>query len=205
MTIAEWIKANTTLKEGVDIKEVDGLIADLDPLKNLETIDQALSFMDRNDLFKRALKKNETQAIEKHDKKFMETKFPELMKEEREKIVKELNPEETAQDKEIRELKQWKLDTENANKKRILEAENLAALKDKAKEIGYDGDIERYSRLSGENAIEYMLADHKVNTEYKEKLKKEVYGDNKPPSKSEEENTDYDLDSEMGKLSFLNQ
>ena len=184
--IIDWFKKNSTLAEGADIKEAEKLEDELNPLKNLSTTDQYLDFMNRNEGFKNALKKHETQAIEKHDAKFRTDKLPGLLKDHGDKIRLEINPKETDDQKEIRELKQWKLDSEKTGKEKDLKIE----LKDKAKEIGYTGDIELFMS-KGDTAIETMTAYHEKNTKYlageREKIQKEIYKGNTPPNKGEPE------------------
>ena len=46
--------------------------------------------------------------LRKREQNLRELEFPKLLEAEREKIRKELNPEETPKDREIRELKEWK-------------------------------------------------------------------------------------------------
>ena len=193
--IADYVKDNFTPAEGITISEVEKLEKDLNPLSGLSTTDQFLDFMGRNEGFKNALKKHETQAIEKHDTKFKTDKLPGLLKEHGDKIRLEANPKETDDQKEIRELKEWKLDSERSGKEKDLRIE----LKDKAKEVGYTGDIELFMHLD-DKAIETMTAFHETNTKYleaeKEKLVKEVYGKNTPPNKSEIE-TPKDIDEQI--------
>lgn len=47
-----------------------------------------------------------TSAVNNHDRRFKEEKLPEILKQEREAIRKELNPEETPQEKRIAELEE---------------------------------------------------------------------------------------------------
>jgi len=193
--IADYVKENFTPAEGIDLSEVEKLEKDLDPLSGITTPDQALDFMGRNPLFEKGLKKHETQAIEKHDSKFKTDKLPGLLKEEREKAIKEANPEETPEQKRIRELE----DNAKARDKSDAEKDLKIALAAKAKEIGYTRDIDMFMHL-GDKAVETMEAYHLKNTEYlkeeKEKIQKELYGNNTPPNKSEIE-TPKDIDEQI--------
>ena len=205
MTPKEWLTANATLKDSAKIEEFETLVSDLDPLKNIKTKEDALNFIDRNNLFKSGLDSVISKAVSSHDEKFTADKLPALIKEAREEAIREANPEETETDKRLRALeesnKEKDLIIANGQKKDLLTA--------KAKEIGFRGDIERYSRLSGEKALEYLVSDYEANSKYlKDKedvMKKDIYKDNPPPEQGEEENNDFNLGSEMSKLSFLNQ
>ncbi len=193
--IADYVKENFTPAEGIDLSEVEKLETELDPLSGLTTPDQALDFMGRNPLFEKALKKHETQAIEKHDDKFNKEKLPGILKDEREKAIKEANPEETPEQKRIRELEDNAAVRDKSDAAKDLKIE-LAA---KAKEIGYTGDIDLFMHL-GDKALQTMEAYHTKNTEYlegeKEKIQKELYGDNIPPKKHKEE-TPKDIDEQI--------
>ena len=193
--IADYVKENFTPAEGIDLSEVEKLEKDLDPLSGISTVDQALDFMGRNPLFEKGLKKHETQAIEKHDDKFNKEKLPGLLKDERDKAIKEANPEETPEQKRIRELE----DKISASDKRDTNNALKIELAAKAKEIGYTGDIDLFMHL-GDKALGTMEAYHTKNTEYleaeKTKIQKELYGDNAPPKKQEKE-TPKDIDEKI--------
>lgn len=86
-------------------------------------------------------------------KNFQEKKLPDILKAEREKLVKELHPEETPEQKRIRELEE-KL----SEKDRREAAENKkAALRKKAGELGYD--ITKAERLAALEDADDVLAD----------------------------------------------
>jgi len=198
MTIQEWITANATLKDTAKIKELDGLVKDLDPLANIKTKEDALNFIDRNSLFKSGLDSAISKAVLSHDEKFTADKLPELLKAEREKAIKEANPEETPEQKANRELKD-RLDAYEAKDKTN---ELKDSLRLKAKEIGFDGDIERYSFL-GDKALEYLVSDHeaivsKIDSAI-ESTKKEFYGKSVPPQRSETPPGKYNVNDLKGK------
>lgn len=183
MTPDEWVEKHATLEEGANFDEFKALVNDLNPLKNLTTNESQVEFMERN--FKGGLERFKEQAIRKHDEKFMAEKLPGLLSEEKDKWMKEQNPEETPQDKELRELKEWKA----AQEKKEVVNQLKGELRAKAKDLGYDGDAERYS-VYGEKALEMMESDYKANQEYIErevaKLSKERFGNNPPPNRSDQ-------------------
>ena len=193
--IADYVKENFTPVDGIDLSEVEKLESELDPLKGLTTPDQALDFMGRNPLFEKALKKHETTSIEKHDEKFMKDNYPGLLKDAVDARIKELNPDETPQDKRIRELEDNATARDKIDATKDLKIE-LAA---KAKEISYTGDIDLFMQL-GDKALETMEAYHKKNTDYleaeKTKIQKELYGDNVPPKHTPPE-VPKDIDEEI--------
>jgi len=177
--ITDFVKANFTPAEGIDITEVEKLEKDLNPLKNITDVEGAIDFMQRNEILSKGLKKYNTTSIEMHDDKFMKEKYPELLKADREKYIKELNPEETPEQKKIRELSEKIEQAEFKEKQNMLKL----ALQDKAKEIGYPGDIGLFLS-QGDKALETLEAYHTKNTEYlaaeREKILKELYKGNPP-------------------------
>lgn len=195
--IADLIKANATFKEGFDIAEVEKLENDLNPLSNLTDVDKALDFIGRNDYLSRANTKAITQAIEKHDKKFNDEKFPELIKAERDKLMKELNPEETPEQKKIRELSDKIAEAERKEKASVLKSELMA----KAKELGYPHGIDIFMGL-GDTALETLEAFHVSNQAYLDKqiedVKKGLYKGNQTPTKGKPE-VPPDIDEQINK------
>ena len=180
MNIVEWIKQNATLKEGVDIKEAEKLMADLDPLKNITSKEAALEFIDRNGFFKSALDSAISKAVASHDEKFKAEKLPEILKAETEKIRAELNPEETPEQKRLREL-EAKL--QQAEKERQIN-ELKSQLRAQAKEMGFTMDAERYAAY-GDKAFDMMKADKEAIDALIEETKKSFYDGNPKPTKPE--------------------
>jgi len=166
MTVMEWIKANA--KDGANLAEVEEM---LDRSKLPETKEQAWDFIQKNQVFRSALDAEVSRATAAHDVKFMENKFPDILKAEREKLLKELNPQETPEKKEIREIRE-----ELAAAKREKE-ENARKdiLRKKAAEIGFDPlRAEKYS-VFGDNAEAQLLEDHQYMTGFvKTELEKET-------------------------------
>jgi actin-related protein len=167
MTLAEWIKAN--VKDDANVEEGLALVNDLDPLKNIDSTDAALDFMKRNPQFQSALDAANRRAVEANQKRFEEEKLPELRKALREEAMKELNPEETPEQKQIRELREQMAERDRRDA--------LVARKDelrkKAQEIGFDPiRAERYAVL-GDGALEAMTGDaHWFQTTLKSELDK---------------------------------
>ena len=184
MTPTEWLKANATLKDTAKIEEFNTLVTDLDPLANIKTKEDALNFVDRNNLFKSGLDSAISKAVASHDEKYAIEKLPDLLKAEREKAIKEANPEETAEQKANREMREemQSLKSELSNEKQ------LKAILSKAKELDYKGDASRYLAY-GDKALEMLESDQLQNKAYldaeKDRLQKEVYGKNTPPVKGE--------------------
>lgn len=151
MTVLEWIKANA--KTDANIAEVEEM---LEASKLPDSKESAWDFIQKNKVFKSAMDAEVSRATAAHDEKFMATKFPDIMKAEKEKLMKELHPEETPLEKRVREqderIKAFEnKESENARKE---------VLRKKAVEIGFDPvRAERYS-VFGDDAENVLLEDH---------------------------------------------
>lgn len=178
--ISDWIKANA--KEGADISAVEALI-EASTIEGIDSKEKAYDFMTKNPFFTSALDMATTKAVNSHDEKFKSDKLPELVKAEREKLMKELNPGETEDQKKLRELEEWK--TNQLLKDARYEQEKL--LRAKAKELSYPEEMaERYTAF-GEKALEFLESDAKFwKSDFETKMEakvKELYKGN-PPKQS---------------------
>lgn len=179
MNIIEWVKKNAVLKEGASIDELKKLEKDLNPLENIKDINQATDFMNRSPVFKSALDSVISKAVASHDEKFQKEKLPEILKAEKEKLAKELNPEETPEQKQLREMREKMEALENERKRDQIKAELLL----KSKEIGFSGNVEKYL-VYGDKAIEVMENDFKevqgIIAKKEEEIRKEYFKGNPP-------------------------
>jgi len=110
----------------------------------------------------------------------------EVRKDEKEKTIKELNPEETEADKRLRVIEE-----ELKTSKETIKVNSLKEnLRTKAKEIGFDvSRADRYS-IYGDSAEEAMKADHDYFTKFvTEEIDKKIKGsfDKKDPNKSDKQ------------------
>lgn len=147
--LIEWIKAN--VKEGADVNEAVRLVdsyAEVTPERAAE--------LARDKEVRRIIDAEISRAVERHDERFREEKLPKLVDDERAKIRAELNPEETPEQKRIRELEE-RIAKQDAERVRI---ERREALRKKAQELGINevgltpDDIEPFAGL--ENADEFL-------------------------------------------------
>jgi len=174
MTILEWIKENA--KEGANIAEVEELVQK-STFEGITTKEQAMDFISKNQVFKSANDSMISTAVNSHDDKFKETKLPDLIKAEREKIQAELNPKMTDEQKELQDLKQWRTDSE----KREKDGELRTLLRSKGSELKYDPmRAERFS-IFGDKAIEMLVDDSEywngqIDTKIKESVKETLSG-----------------------------
>lgn len=180
--LTEWIKNN--VKDGADLAEVERLIAGENPLLGLDSTDKAVEFIKGNDILKRAFDSVQSKAAQAHDEKFMAEKLPNILKEEREKIRLELNPDEDLATKTKREFEEFKAQVaaDKANQELIVKLEAKAA------ELEFDPIRARRYAAYGEKAFEELENDATwrktdIETTLGAKLKEKFNG--KPPVTSQ--------------------
>jgi hypothetical protein len=194
MDLLEFIKEKSNSQE-----EYEQLVESLpkDPTKELKSKEEALAFMQTNDIFKRALDFHTTKKIEKHD----EIKQEEFKKMAYEQAYKELNPELTEEQKRIQELERRLQDKE---KKDAIEAEK-ARLRNLAKEIDFDPIRAEKYHVFGEEAESILRQDKEYITEsVNTKLENEIknrFG-NGQPKKAEQQPGRTIKKSEWDQLGF---
>ena len=136
--LLKLIKAG--LKEGSDFTAIEKLVKDLNVLSGIKTVDEAKELIAKTDLLKSATDSLISIAVKSHDDKFTAEKLPGLLKDEGEKIRKEINPEESKEQKTIREQKE-RIDALEATGKR---SELKTTLLNQAKELGYSGNVDLF-------------------------------------------------------------
>jgi len=147
MNIKEWVKANA--KDGSNFAQFDELLAEYEVPNDIE---EARAFVYKNKKLMSVFDDEVRVKIEAHDKKFAENNLPKILKEEREKIVKELNPEETPLEKRVREQDERIKAFENEKADGI----RKASLRAKAQEIGFDPLLAEDFSVYGDDAVAKM-------------------------------------------------
>jgi hypothetical protein len=183
--LLEWVDGN--VKEGVDTAEFKEMLSG-SVLPEFDGTEDALGFIRKHPKFNSALDQAINSAVKTHDEKVNNEKLPKMLDEERKKIreelMKELNPEETPEQKQIRELRE--------QVESMAREKSEVALKDKlrsyAKEIGYP-DVTAAEKFSvyGENALDALKQEHEfIQQQIKAGIESEIknrFGDTPPPSK----------------------
>ena len=145
--LVSWAKANA--KDGANVAEFEELVSKAAPpddsLKAIEYIRAVPSLRSAYDA---ALNREFDRAV----KKYEEEKLPEKEKELKEAIRRELNPTETPEQKENRELK------EKLRQKDIAEAlaNKQNALRAKAKDYGVDPEVAADYAIYGDDAEDIL-------------------------------------------------
>jgi len=156
--ILDWVKDNA--KDGANLAEFEDILSG----KTIDSIDskeKALKLFYENKLMKAAFDSEISKKVQNHDDRFREEKLPGLLEAERERLRSELNPQETPEQREMRELR--------SEMAKIKAERDMATLKDKlrarAKDLNYDperaaklaiiGDFDKANSMMEEQA-EYL-------------------------------------------------
>lgn len=124
--------------------EASQVIKGLNPLGNVADADSAVDFIKSHDVLKRGYDKIAQAAVDAHKRKFEEDRLPEMRKAMRDELLKELKPEETPEQKRLRELEEQLRERDSREKLYQLK-EKLRA---KAKEVDFDeGLAERFAYM----------------------------------------------------------
>lgn len=159
MNLIEWIKKN--VKEGVNVTEAENLLQAENPLNKVQTKEEALRLIEDTPFFRSAFDSEISKKVEGALKKYEETKLPDIVKSREAEIRAELNPQETPEQKRIRELEEKIKQADNERQTESLKS----SLRTKAKEIGMDPiKAERYA-VYGDQAEKFMAEDFKMISE----------------------------------------
>lgn len=167
-------------------EEVQELLQEINPLSKVQDADSAAELIANHDVLKKGRDKLVTSAIESHKRKFEEEKLPQLRKSVRDEVVKELNPEETPEQKRLRELEQQLQERERRERQYQLKEQ----LRTKAKELDFDEDLaEQFALLQAEDpSSELERFANRFREMVQSKAEKEVatrWPDKKPKSSQE--------------------
>lgn len=148
MDILEWAKANA--KEDANMAELEELVERANPINKVQSQAEAEVLINNTKQLKSYFDSYVSRAVENHDTKFKENKLPEILKEEREKLRKELNPEETEEQKQLREIRDELKQEKNL---RALEMKR-SELRTKGKDFGIPEKIsERFAAFGDDSEL----------------------------------------------------
>ncbi len=172
MSLIDDIKA--VAKEGADLQGIEGQISGLNPLSALQTKEEGFELIKSNPFLMSAFDSEMSKGVNTGVDNFKAKGMLEIIKAKEEAIRAEINPKETPEQKEIRELKDRLNSSDKEKALNTLQDE----LSIKAKEIGFDpilareysvyGDIETAS--AGMESMENYIQS-RIKTELEAKLK----------------------------------
>lgn len=175
--ILAWAKANA--KADANVAEFEELIK---AISLPDTKEKAWDFIQKTPAFKSALDAEISRATAVHDENFKAKKLPELIAAERERLAKELNPEETKEQKELREIRE---ELARAKSEKLM-TEKREALRKLATEKSFDPELAAELAVYGEEAeakLDFFAERFKgqVDAKYEETARLKL-GEGKPPA-----------------------
>lgn len=168
MTVDDIIAALPEEQQAEARATLDGL----NPLSGVSDADSAVELIKSNEALRRGYDKIAQQAVEAHKAKFEADKLPELKKQWRDEVRKELQPEETPEQRRLRELEEQL--SERDKKERLYQTRDK--LRSKAKELGFDeGLAERFAYMQTDDPeAELSTFAEKMQAAVKSMAEKEV-------------------------------
>lgn len=145
--LVSWAKANA--KDGVNVAEFEELVSKAAPPDDSK---QALEYMKAIPSLRSALDAEKNREYDRGFKSYEEKELPEKEKTIRESIRKELNPTESSEQKQIRELREKLESKEKAEA--LTQKQN--ALRGKAKEYGVDPEVAADYARYGDDAEDVL-------------------------------------------------
>lgn len=143
--LVAWAKANA--KDGVNVAEFEELVSKAAPPDDAKQATEYIrAIPSLRSAFDAALNREFDRAIEKYEKE----KLPEKEKALRESIRKELNPDETEEQKRTRLVIEENIQLKAENERR----ERVEKLRPRLKEIGLDPEFAEDYVVYGDKAIE---------------------------------------------------
>ncbi|MCP4324542.1 MAG: hypothetical protein GY787_22320 [Alteromonadales bacterium] len=163
--------------EGADLTAIEESMKGYvkDPLATIDDKDKATEFIRSNPYLNSAYDSGISKGVEANRVKLEADNATALelkISEARQKIIAELNPEETPTDKRIRELEERLKEGEQKDKRRSLEAELISTFdKIKASDLGFKAEDVTLFADMGEKGIEQFV---KLNDRLSEIVKARV-------------------------------
>jgi len=161
MEQAELLTAIKSIaSEGADLTAItDGLTAyGVKPIDSVIDKETAVKFMRDNPFLNSAYDSGISKGVESYKTRFTTDELPTMISAERQKIISELNPEETKADKVAREFEEYKLKQESIAKTGLLEKELISTFdKIKAVDNGFKAEDLQHFVNMGEKGVEQFV------------------------------------------------
>ena len=158
----EELKAliQSVASEGADLSAIDTAFTGYvkNPLSGITDKESAVKFMREHPFLNSAYDSGISKGVESYKTRFSTEELPELISSERQKIISELNPEETKADKLAREFEEYKLGVQAKEKTGFLKEELIATFdKIKAVDNGFKAEDLQHFVNMGEKGVEQFV------------------------------------------------
>ena len=158
----EELKAliQSVASEGADLSAIDTAFTGYvkDPIGGINDKESAVKFIRDNPFLNSAFDSGISKGVETYKTNFSTNDLPGLISSERQKIIAELNPEETKADKVAREFEEYKAQQESIAKTGLLEKELISTFdKIKAVDNGFKAEDLQHFVNMGEKGVEQFV------------------------------------------------
>ncbi len=146
--------------EGADLSAIETGLTGLvkDPLGGINDKESATAFIRNNPFLNSAYDSGISKGVESYKTRFTSDELPDLISSERQKIISELNPEESAADKVARDFKEYKEAQEAKEKTGLLKNELISTFdKIKASDNGFKAEDLQHFVNMGEKGVEQFV------------------------------------------------
>lgn len=196
-------------KEGADLTAIkEGLSGlNVNPLDTVIDKETALKFIRDNPFLNSAYDSGISKGVDSYKTRFSQEELPSLISAERQKIISELNPEETAAEKVAREFAEYKQAQEAKEKQGALEKELISTFdKIKAVDNGFKAeDLQHFVTMGDKGVEQFVKLNERIAEITKSKVEDALKGKYTVETPKKTQDTDYDFNAAMkGALGFLN-
>lgn len=196
--------------EGADLSAVETAFTGYvkDPLSGINDKESAVKFIRDNPFLNSAYDSGISKGVESYKTRFTSDELPGLISSERQKIIAELNPEETAADKVAREFAEYK-EAQEAKEKTVSLKNELISTFDKIKAVdnGFKAeDLQHFVNMGEKGVEQFVKLNERIAEITKTKIEEALKGKytTDPPQQGDQQ-SDFDFNGAMkGALGFLN-
>ncbi|MCP4989060.1 MAG: hypothetical protein GY928_24280 [Colwellia sp.] len=166
--------------EGADLSAIETGLNGLtkDPMSGINDKESATAFIRSNPFLNSAYDSGISKGVDSYKTKFTANELPDLMSSERQKIIAELNPEETKADKVAREFAEYKASQEAIAATGKLEKELITTFDTiKASENGWKAeDMQNFVNMGEKGVEQFVKFNDRVSEIIKVKIEEALKG-----------------------------
>ena len=180
-----------------------------DPLASIADRESAEKFIRNNPFLNSAYDSGISKGVDSFKARYTKDELPSIVAAERQRVISELNPEETKADKLEREFNEYKASVK-ANEDRVILKNELLTTFDKVKagDVGFKAeDIEPFVSLGEKGVEQFVKLNDRLQEIVKTRIEEALKGkyNTGDPKQGEPVSDDFDFEAQMrGATSFRN-
>jgi hypothetical protein len=166
--------------EGADLtavqEKLNGYVKD--PLASIADKETAVKFIREHPFLNSAYDSGISKGVESYKTRFTTEELPNMISSERQKIISELNPEETKADKVAREFEEYKAQQESIAKTGLLKEELISTFdKIKAVDNGFKAeDLQHFVNMGDKGVEQFVKLNERIAEITKTKIELALKG-----------------------------